>query len=164
MTPSANTEGGSASSSYSQIPKSWNASTCSAICTRSVGRRKCSLYFSSYFCCVVAMERKEKETEKVRKEGARCGSETIAETERGRARARVKGGVRGEDGAGVRGHARESTSAAVSRWRVSVCVCVPGTPSRAASANQAWRGGPSRGPGHPATCRPAPSHQRARSS
>jgi hypothetical protein len=35
------------------------------------------------------MERKEKETEKVRKEGARCGSETIAETERGRARARA---------------------------------------------------------------------------
>lgn len=80
------------------------------------------MYFSSYFCCVVAMERKEKETEKVRKEGARRGSETIAETKRERESARVKGGVRGEDGAGVRGHARESTSAAVSRWRVSVCV------------------------------------------
>ena len=49
------------------------------------------MYFSSYFCCVVAMERKEKETEKVkvRKEGARCGSETIAETERERESARA---------------------------------------------------------------------------
>ena len=48
------------------------------------------MYFSSYFCCVVAMERKEKETEKVRKEDARRGSETIAETQRERERARAR--------------------------------------------------------------------------